>query len=128
MAEIWGAAIMVGGALLSGRAAEKKAKEDRKAGRLASKEDARYQGILSQFDREQDYYYQQLEKQEKKRGLDQFKHFNNMRNIDPTYSETNTGPVLPKKPNLDDMLNGTNVHTAVRPPDPATGLVPQGRS
>lgn len=128
MAEVWGAAIMVVGGVLSGRAAAKKAEKDRKEGRLASKEDARYKGILSQFDREQEYYYQQLEKQEKKRGLDQFKHFNNMRNIDPTYTETNTGPILPRKPNLDDMLEGRNVHTDVRPPDPATGLVPQGRS
>lgn len=104
MAEIWGAAIMVGGAVLSSQAAKKKADKDRKEGRVDTKQAAKYEGILSAFEKEQDYYYQQLEKQEKMRGLDQFKHFNTMKRIDPTYVNTNPGPVLPEKPDINKML------------------------
>lgn len=113
MAEIWGAAIMVGGAVLSGVAANKKAKEDRKEGRVDTKQAAKYEGLLSQFNKEQDYYYQQLEKREKMRGLEQFKHFNTMKNIDPTYTNTNQGPVLPDKPNIDALLDDKNKQTPV---------------
>lgn len=105
MAEIWGAAIAVGGAVISGYAANKKAKEDRKEGRVDTKQAAKYEGLLSQFNAEQDYYYQQLEKREKMRGLDQFKHFSNLKNVDPTYVNTNPGPVLPDKPSIDKILD-----------------------
>lgn len=113
MAEIWGAAFLVGGTVLSGMAADKQAKEDRKQNRIDTKQAAKYEGLLSQFDKEQNYYYQQLEKQEKMRGLDQFKHFNTMSRIDPTYVNTNpAGPVLPDKPNIDKLLDGKPAATS----------------
>lgn len=115
MAEIWGAAIMVGGAVISGVAADKKAKEDRKENRVDTKNAAKYESVLSAFNKEQDYYYQQLEKQEKMRGLDEFKKFSGMTRIDPEYVNTNTGPVLPNKPDINQMLD------KVDPPKTSTG-------
>jgi len=101
MAEIWGAAIMVGGALISGYASQKEAKEARKDKKAGTRDEAKYSAMLSQFEQEQEYYYQQLEKKEKMRGLDEFKKFNGMGRIDPNYVNTNTGPVLPEKPNAE---------------------------
>lgn len=104
MAEIWGAAIMVVGSVASAQAAKKKADKDRKENRVDNKQAAKYEAILSQFNKEQDYYYNQLEKQEKMRGLAEFKKFNTMSRIDPTYVNDNTGPVLPEKPDINKML------------------------
>lgn len=100
MAEIWGAAIMVGGAIMSAQAEKKKQKAANKENRAATREEAKYQGLLSQFEHEQDYYYEQLGKQEKMRGLDEFKKFHTVREIDPSYVNTNTGPIVPEKPDI----------------------------
>jgi hypothetical protein len=86
------------------QAAKKKDDKDRKEGRVDNKNAARYEGILSQFNKEQDYYYQQLEKKEKMRGLDEFKKFSGMTRIDPNYTNNNTGPILPEKPDINKML------------------------
>lgn len=104
MAEIWGAAIMVGGAVISGMGAKKEKEADRKAQKGMTKDEAKYSAILSQFDNEQQYYYQQLDKQEKMRGLDEFKKFSGMSRIDPNYVNTNTGPILPEKPDANKLF------------------------
>lgn len=98
MAEIWGAAIAVGGAVISGVAASKKAKQDKKDTQEMTKQGAQYNAILSQFDAEQEHYYKQLEKGEKLRGLAEFKKFSTMGNYAPTYTNDNTGPVIPERP------------------------------
>lgn len=106
MAEIWGAAIMVGGALVSGYASQKEAKDKRKNDRIDTKDAAKYEAMLSQFDAEQAHYYDQLQKRETIRGLDEFKKFSGMGRIDPAYVNTNQGPVLPAKPVAQTYFDG----------------------
>lgn len=104
MAEIWGAAIAVGGSLISGYASQKKAKEERKEDRVDTREQAKFSGILSQFEKEQDYYYNQLNRANRQRGLDQFKSFSGMTRIDPNYVDTSQRIVVPDKPDLNKLL------------------------
>lgn len=108
MAEIWGAAIITGGALISGIGAEKKAKSDRKAAnedrRAATKEEAQYGAALSQFEKEQDFYYKQLERQNKQRGLDQFRSFSNLQSYAPQYAGDTARVVVPNAPNINSAI------------------------
>ncbi len=108
MAEIWGAAIAVGGAVVSGIAAEKKAKNDRKNAnedrRAATKEEAQYGSVISRFDAEQEDYFNQLNRSRKQRGLDQFRQFSTMNQIAPNYTETNR-IVVPNRPDVNAIIN-----------------------
>lgn len=108
MAEIWGAAISAGGAILSGVAASKKAKEDRLAAKEDTKEltaySTRYNAILSQFNREQDYYYNQLAKKNKQRGLDQFRQFSTVNQFAPNFVGGNNTVTLPSKPDINALM------------------------
>ncbi len=108
MAEIWVAgAITLGGAVISGVAAEKKAKGDRKAAnedrKAATKEEAQYGAILSQFEREQEDYYNQMERQRKQRGLDQFRQFSTVHEFAPNYADNNR-ITLPNQPNVNTIM------------------------
>lgn len=110
MAEIWGAAIAVGGSVISGSAKAKQAKKDseREASnaRAATRDEAKYSSIVSQFEKEQDYYYNQLNRQNKQRGLAEFRKFSNLANYAPGYTQnTNTGIVLPDKPDASKVLD-----------------------
>ncbi len=106
MAEIWGAAIAVGGAVLSAQAAKKKAKQDKKDAQetnaIATADEAKYSGILSQFNADQDYYYSQLARSNKQRGLAQYKQFSQMSKIDPSYTDTSGGIVVPTRPDIQE--------------------------
>lgn len=97
MAEIWGAAIAVGGAVIGGIAKSKQAKEDRKNAnadsKAASKDEAKWGSILSQFENEQEYMYEQKRRQNKQRGLDEFRKFNSLGDFAPEYTQTN-GPIV----------------------------------
>lgn len=108
MAEIWGAAIAAGGAIISGVAASKKAKDDRKAAsedrKAATKEEALYSSILSQFEAEQDDYYSQLSRQRKQRGLDQFRSFNTVSSFAPEYAGDSSRIVVPERPDINVLL------------------------
>lgn len=108
MAEIWGAAIAVGGAVISGVAASKKAKEDRAAAtsdrKAATKDEAIYGSILSQFEAEQDDYYNQLDRSRKQRGLDQFRSFNTVSSFAPQYAGDNPRIVVPNRPNINTLI------------------------
>lgn len=101
MAEIWGAAIAVGGAVMSAQAAKKKAAQDKKDNLELTREGAKYNAMASQFDAEQQYYYDQLGRQNKERGLTQFRKFSTMQNIDPNYTNDIGGIVLPNKPDAE---------------------------
>ena len=104
MAEVWGAAIAVAGTVYSAQAAKKKAKQDKKdaieANTINTVESAKYSGILSAFNADQDYYYTQKQRQNKERGLEQFKTFSQMNKIDPTYTNTSGGIVVPERPDI----------------------------
>lgn len=105
MAEIWGAAIAIGGAAISAYGKNKSDKEARKDSKAATKDEAKYSGILSQFEKEQDYYYNQLDRKNRVRGLDQFKQFSNIGAFAPGYKAADTTPIVPEKPDIDKMLN-----------------------
>lgn len=108
MAEIWGAAIAVGGAVISGVAASKKAKEDRAAAtsdrKAATKDEAIYGSILSQFEAQQDDYYNQLNRQRKQRGLDQFRSFNTVSSFAPEYAGDSSRIVVPTQPDINALI------------------------
>lgn len=103
-----GAAAMIGGSVISGMAASKKAKQDRKNAKEDSKEmterEARYQAVLSQFDAEQNDYYNQLNRQRKQRGLDQFRQFSTMGQFAPGAASSDNTIVLPNKPDIGALI------------------------
>lgn len=114
MAEIWGAAIAVGGAVISGVAAQKKAKEDRKNAnadrQAATRESTLYDGVLSSFEREQEDYYNQLNRQRKQRGLDTFRQFSTLNQFAPNYTPpVQQEIVVPQRPDI-----ATNLDAAIR--------------
>lgn len=104
MAEIWGAAaITVGGGIISGLASSGSAKKQAKyQDKLSANSDYRaaaYQGLLSQFEAEQDYYYTQLQRSNKERGLSEFRKFNTVDDYASGYSQdSNTGVSVGEKP------------------------------
>ena len=104
MAEIWGAAIAAGGALLSAYSANKEAKEARADQKAATKEEAIYSSVLSQFNAEQEDYYSQLNKQRKERGLDQFRNFSTVSLFAPQYQGDTARVVVPERPNIQELL------------------------
>jgi hypothetical protein len=109
MAEIWGAAIAVGGSLIAGyankKSADKAADRAESSARAATRDEALYSGLLSQFQNEEEYRFQQLNRQNKERGLAEFRKFNNMQAISPNYQQDiNTGIKVPDKQNIAAML------------------------
>ena len=65
-----------------------------------------YDGVLSQFEREQDDYYQQLNRQRKQRGLETFKQFNTVRNFSPNYiPPAQQEIVVPTRPDIATSLD-----------------------
>lgn len=69
-----------------------------------------YDGVLSQFEREQDDYYNQLNRQRKQRGLETFKQFNTVRNFSPNYTPgVQQEIVVPQRPDI-----ATNLDAAIR--------------
>ena len=106
MSEVWIAAtVTVGGSAISGVAAQEKAEEDRKNAnedrKAATREEALYGGVLSQFEREQDDYYNQLNRQRKQRGLDTFKQFSTLNQFAPNYMPAAQQEiVVPDKPDI----------------------------
>lgn len=109
MAEIWGAAIAVGGSLIAGyankKSADKAADKAASNARAATRDEALYSGLLSQFQNEDEYRFQQLNRQNKERGLAEFRKFNNMQAISPNYQQDiNTGIKVPDKVDITSML------------------------
>lgn len=90
MSEIWiGALITVGGGIISGQGAEKKDKADKAYQSTATKKETAFSGILSQFERESDDYYSQLNRARKQRGLDEFRKFSTLNQFAPQYINEN---------------------------------------
>lgn len=110
MAEVWvAAAVTVGGAVISGVAADKKAKKDRKNAnedrKAATREEALYSGVLSSYEREDEDYYNQLERQRKQRGLDTFRQFSTTNQFAPNMVSGDTNIVLPDRPNVANNID-----------------------
>lgn len=123
MAEIWGAAIAVGGSIISGMAASKKAKQDRENAKEDTKEmtenDARFGAIASQFNAEQDYYYEQLKRKNKQRGLDQFRQFSTVNQFAPNFVGGNNTITLPAKPDINALIKANTPAEAAATAAPA---------
>lgn len=86
------------GAALSFIGSSQEKKADRKENRAMTREEALLQRQNTQFESELDYYYKQLERKEKMRGLDQFKFFSTVDNYAPDFVDTNPGPQVPEMP------------------------------
>lgn len=104
MAEIWGAAIAVGGAALSGYAASKKDKGDKAHDKEMTRESARWNAALSEFEAQQTDYYQQLNRQRKQRGLDNFRQFSQLGKFAPEYAQQTQAIELPKMPTAEEAF------------------------
>ena len=105
MAEIWGAAIAAGGAILGGVAQSKKAKQDKADAKIATRDEAMYAGIMSKFEADQDYYFDRLNKKNTERGLDQFRAYNTAGN--PNENRI----VVPDRPDINTYLPAVPVKT-----------------
>ena len=69
---------------------------------------------MSQFEREQEDYYNQLDRQRKQRGLDQFRQFSTMSQFAPEYQGDTSRIVLPQRPDVNALI-------AQAVPSPTTG-------
>ena len=79
-------------------AQSKKAKQDKKDAKAATRDEAMYAGILSKFEADQDYYFQQKNRQNTERGLDQFRAYN-------TIGQANDSRiVVPDRPDINTYL------------------------
>ena len=120
MAEIWGAAIAVGGAVISGYAKSKQEKEARKNAnsdaKAANKDEAKWSSLVSAFEKEQDYRYDQLARQNKQRGLDEFRKFNTVNQFAPEYSQTYQGIQVPEAKTMSDLEAEYNASDAKNNP------------
>lgn len=114
MAEIWaaaGAVATVAGGVLSGRAASKKDKSDKKFGaaeeRALARDEAKYGAIATLFDAQVSDYYSQLNRQRKQRGLDQFRNFSTVNKFIPGYAEQGRidTPVMPTVADVNAMVD-----------------------
>ena len=130
MAEIWGAAIAVGGAALSGYAKSKQEKEARKNAnsdaKAANKDEAKWSSLVSAFEKEQDYRYEQMNRQNKQRGLEEFRKFNTVNQFAPEYSQTYQGIQVPNAKTVSDFEAEYNAVDAVN--NPATTGSKSGKS
>lgn len=122
MAEAWVAAatITAGGALIGGIAKSKAEKDARKQAskdaKAANKDEAKWSSLVSAFEKEQDYRYDQLERQNKQRGLEEFRKFNTVNQFAPEYSQTNAGIVVPEARTMSDLEAEYNASEAKNNP------------
>lgn len=122
MAEAWVAAasITAGGALIGGIAKSKAEKDARKqAGKdakAANKDEAKWSSLVSSFEKEQDYRYEQMARQNKQRGLAEFRKFNTVNQFAPEYSQTNAGIVVPEARTVSDIEADYNKADALNNP------------
>ena len=86
-----GASIL--GSLGASGAAKKKAKLDFKNQQKLNEQGGVISRQNSQFDAQQNYYYHQLDRQEKMRGLDEFRKFSTVKDYAPDYTNTNPAPL-----------------------------------
>jgi hypothetical protein len=107
MAEIWGAAIMVVGAVASSQAAKKKAEAERKANKAdtqeLTEEGAKLNAQLSGYEAGIENYYKQKERFEQQRGLDQFRQFSTMGEFAPGVNDQGGRIVMPEAPVYGDF-------------------------
>lgn len=107
------AAISVGGALVGGigKSEQEDASNKRSQDTSYGTQELKNTGELenTQLAAEEAYYYSQLNKQEKMRGLDEFKKFSTVKDFAPTYTNTNPNPItVPAAPIIPAQVAPTN--------------------
>lgn len=96
MSEIWVAAVGVVGSVAAGKAAEKKAKEDRKHSEAMTAEESKLAAQRTGYERALDEWYTQRERARKQRGLAQFRdQFSTMSQWAPGYDESTEVTINP---------------------------------
>lgn len=85
MGEIWGAAIMVVGSVVAGKAAEKKAKSEQQHQTAMTAEESKLAAQRTGYERALEDYYSQKQRARTQRGLDQFRQFSTMSEFAPGY-------------------------------------------
>ena len=81
---------------------------------------------MSAFEKEQDYRYEQMNRQNKQRGLDEFRKFNTVNQFAPEYSQTYQGIQVPNAKTVSDFEAEYNAVDAVN--NPATTGSKSGKS
>ena len=104
MGEVWvGAVVTVGGGILSGMAAEKKDKADKKYNEKMTQEDYRRQAQETGYEAALGDYYKQKDRYEAQRGLDQFRQFSTIDNYKPGYAIMDGQLTAPAMPQYNDF-------------------------
>lgn len=123
MAEIWVAAVVtVGGGIISGIGAEKKDKKDKKFQSAEEKENDLREGRLGAqqtgYEMALEDFYNQKDRFEKQRGLDQFRQFSTVGNYNPAAADDSAtrlaAPVAPQYNQFENTADG-------QPPIPQGG-------
>lgn len=99
MAEIWGAAIAVGGTLISSYAKSKQNDRDKADAKAMTEADWRHTAQQTAYESALENYYSQKERYEKQRGLDQYRQFSTMGQFAPGVNDQGgriTDPVMPQ--------------------------------
>lgn len=100
MGEVWAAALVtVGGAVVSGYAASKKDKADKKENRAMTQKEAELNAQTLGYEGALENFYMEKERFQKQRGLDEFRKFSTMGTWAPGYSDNAArvaDPVMPK--------------------------------
>lgn len=108
MAEIWvAAAVTVGGAVVSGIAAEKKDKSDKKYSKEMTEEDYRRTAQQSGYEAALENFYNERARYEKQRGLDQYRQFSTMKNYAPNVDDQSGRVASPVMPQYNDFAPTT---------------------
>lgn len=99
MGEIWAAAaVTVVGGAIAGRGAQKEKEGDQRHDKEMTRESARWNAELSSFERQQEDYYQQMNRRRKQRGLDNFRQFSRVSNFAPQYQQSSGVVEVGEKP------------------------------
>lgn len=115
MAEIWAmAAVTVVGGVMAGKAAEKKSKADQKFQEGMTKEESKLAAQRSGYDMALEDFYNQKNRFEKQRGLDQFRQFSTMGTFAPGAQDTSGRIAAPVMPKYSEFSEDEEI-------DPATG-------
>jgi hypothetical protein len=92
------AAVGLLGSFASSKAAEADKKDSQKHDFAMTGEEAKNARLNSMFDKEQDYYYQQLDRANKQRGMDLFRERSTITQWDPEHIDPNPRIVVPERP------------------------------
>lgn len=122
MGEVWIAAVVtVGGGIISGMGAEKKDKADKKFQSAEEKENDLREGRLGAqatgYEMALEDFYNQKDRFEKQRGLDQFRQFSTVGNYNPAAADDSaTRLAAPVTPQYNQFATDAGGEVIAQPP------------